>query len=133
MRDADGQQLAYVYYESEPGRRLAAKLLSKDEDRRIAVNFAKLPDLGMAQGLRNMVRFSRQRVLPNLYQAAKRGCMIAGSDRGRTAPALSVPTTPTIARQANRWGAKAKPPAFSRFRRLCCVTHVLRGSALWGV
>ena len=58
MRDADGQQLAYVYYESEPGRRLAAKLLSKDEDRRIAVNFAKLPDLGMAQGLRNMVRFS---------------------------------------------------------------------------
>jgi hypothetical protein len=26
-RDADGQQLAYVYYESEPGRRSAAKLL----------------------------------------------------------------------------------------------------------
>jgi len=30
VRDADGQQLAYVYYESEPGRRSAAKLLSKD-------------------------------------------------------------------------------------------------------
>jgi hypothetical protein len=26
VRDADGQQLAYVYYESEPGRRSAAKL-----------------------------------------------------------------------------------------------------------
>jgi Sulfite exporter TauE/SafE len=35
VRDADGQQLAYVYYESEPGRRSAAKLLSKDEARRI--------------------------------------------------------------------------------------------------
>jgi hypothetical protein len=44
VRDADGQQLAYVY-ESEPGRRSAAKLLSKDEARRIAANFAKLPGL----------------------------------------------------------------------------------------
>jgi hypothetical protein len=45
VRDADGQQLAYVYYESEPGRRSAAKLLSKDEARRIAANIAKLPGL----------------------------------------------------------------------------------------
>jgi len=45
VRDADGQQLAYIYYESEPGRRSAAKLLSKDEARRIAANIAKLPDL----------------------------------------------------------------------------------------
>jgi hypothetical protein len=36
VRDAHGQQLAYVYYESEPGRRSAAKLLTKDEARRIA-------------------------------------------------------------------------------------------------
>jgi hypothetical protein len=41
VRDAGGQQLAYVYYESEPGRRSAAKLLSKDEARRIAANIAK--------------------------------------------------------------------------------------------
>jgi hypothetical protein len=33
----NGQQLAYVYFEDEPGRRSAAKLLSKDEARRIAV------------------------------------------------------------------------------------------------
>ena len=31
--DRKGQQLAYVYYESEPGRRSAAKLLTKDEAR----------------------------------------------------------------------------------------------------
>jgi hypothetical protein len=45
VRDADGQQIAYVYYASEPGRRSAAKLLSKDEARRIAANIAKLPEL----------------------------------------------------------------------------------------
>jgi hypothetical protein len=44
LRDATGQQLAYVYFEDEPGRRSAAKLLSKDEARRIAVNIAKLPE-----------------------------------------------------------------------------------------
>jgi hypothetical protein len=31
VRDHNGQQLAYVYFEDEPGRRSAAKLLSKDE------------------------------------------------------------------------------------------------------
>jgi endo-1,4-beta-D-glucanase Y len=45
VRDANDQQLAYVYYESEPGRRSASKLLTKDEARRIAANIAKLPDL----------------------------------------------------------------------------------------
>jgi hypothetical protein len=45
VRDDDGQQLAYVYLEDVQGRRLAAKLLSKDEARRIAVNFARLPEL----------------------------------------------------------------------------------------
>jgi hypothetical protein len=44
VRDANRQQLAYVYYENEPGRRSAAKLLTKDEARRIAAN-AKLQEV----------------------------------------------------------------------------------------
>jgi K+/H+ antiporter YhaU regulatory subunit KhtT len=49
VRHSNGQQLAYVYFEEEPGGRSKAKMLTKDEARRIAAIFAKMPDLSRPQ------------------------------------------------------------------------------------
>jgi hypothetical protein len=42
VEDNAGQKLAYVYFEDEPGRRSAAKLLTRDEAWRIAENLKSL-------------------------------------------------------------------------------------------
>jgi hypothetical protein len=41
VRDHNGQALAFVYCEDEPGRRATGKLLTRDEARRIAANTEK--------------------------------------------------------------------------------------------
>jgi hypothetical protein len=45
VRDHNGQVLAHVYVEDESGSWAAAKLLMRDEARRIAANVAKLREL----------------------------------------------------------------------------------------
>jgi len=45
VTDTNRQKLAYVFTKRSSGPRLAAMMLSKDEARQIAANFAKLPEL----------------------------------------------------------------------------------------
>ena len=43
--DRNGQALTYVYFEDDPRKRSAAKLLTRDDARRIATDIARLPSL----------------------------------------------------------------------------------------
>jgi hypothetical protein len=45
VKDANDQQLAYLYFEDEPQRQMSMKRLSRDEALLIAVNIAKLPSV----------------------------------------------------------------------------------------
>jgi hypothetical protein len=45
FRDANGQALAYLYSRDNDAEARQAKVLTKDEARRIAINIARLPEL----------------------------------------------------------------------------------------
>jgi hypothetical protein len=45
LLDALWREETWSYFEDEPGRRSAVKLLTKEKARRIAANIAKLPEL----------------------------------------------------------------------------------------
>ena len=45
VRDTNNFAVAYVYFETKPGRRAAAVLMTKEETRKVAAGVAKLPEL----------------------------------------------------------------------------------------
>jgi hypothetical protein len=43
--DSNGQPISWHYFRDDPGTARQAGVLTRDEARRMAVNFAKLPEL----------------------------------------------------------------------------------------
>ena len=50
VHDTTGQALGYFYFEDEPGRRFAAKLLTRDEARRLPKSFVRMYGVTPEQG-----------------------------------------------------------------------------------
>ena len=59
VRDAHGQGLVYVYYEEEPGRRSAAKMLTRDEARRCSDHYVLRPFGGSVERISAIARAIR--------------------------------------------------------------------------
>jgi hypothetical protein len=91
VRDANDFAVAYVYFESEPGRRAAAKLMTKDEARKIANGIAKLPSC-----------CDQAKNKSPLYAARLNGGRIGElGGWGNGSPSLAIIPTPVIWSQKN--------------------------------
>jgi hypothetical protein len=105
VRDKNGQQLGYFYYEVESGRRTWVNMLSKDEAPRLAVNFAKLPELLMRKRVsasRGM--FGRRKATLNRSQMTPRRTFRDGPSHVRASGELIGYRTIADEKMVNRVG-----------------------------
>ena len=70
VRDANGHALAYVYFEDEPSRRSATRLMTRDEARRPADVFRRLKQLRQFGDICSDPAPSLTLTPPNQYQPA---------------------------------------------------------------
>jgi hypothetical protein len=64
VRDANGQALAYLYPRDDPTEALQAKMLTKDEARRIAANIARLP---VGEGRARLINASPRNIVAGCF------------------------------------------------------------------
>jgi hypothetical protein len=75
VKDANGQALAYMYFEKESLRRFRREeLLTRDEAQRIATVFAKLPELlgDPKKGKGSLIQFRLRSISESLYSVSGR-------------------------------------------------------------
>jgi hypothetical protein len=73
VKNGNGQQLAYLYFEDGPQRQMSMKRLSRDEAFLIAVNLAKLPSVPPdIERHSEAAQFSQPRRLRDLTHEARR-------------------------------------------------------------